>query len=80
MSLQLSNQVHLQVSQFLGKPTRKRFDMHCSGFPFLLQVALDCGSRDAKQLNNVSALVSLIDYKKYSFSYILRIGFFMTSR
>src|SRR5438874_9506599 len=75
MSLQLSYQVGLQGREFLGRPTRNRFDVHCSGFPSLLQVAFDRGSGHAKQFDDVSALVALIDGSQHSFSQILRIRF-----
>src|SRR5436190_20958261 len=75
MSLQLSYQVGLQGREFLGRPTRNRFDVHGSGFPSLLQVAFDRGSGHAKQFDDVSALVALIDGSQHSFSQILRIRF-----
>src|SRR5712692_4243386 len=75
MGLQLSHQVSLQGSKFLGRATRNRFDVHCSGFPSLLQVAFDRGPGHAKQLDDISALISLIDGSKHPFSQILRIGF-----
>src|SRR5713226_7053610 len=75
MGLQLSHQVSLQGSEFLGRATRNWFDVHCSGFPSLLQVAFDRGPGHAEQLDDVITLVSLIDCSKHPFSQILRIGF-----
>lgn len=75
MGLQLCHQLRLQGREFLGRTTRNRFDGHGSGFASLLQIAFDGGSGHPKQLNNVSALVPLIDGSKHPFSQILRIGF-----
>ena len=75
MGLQLSHQVRLQGRECLRRPTRNRFDVRCSGFPSLLEVAFDRGPGHAKQLDDVSALVALIDGSQYPFSQILRIGF-----
>jgi len=71
MGLQLSHQVRLQRREFLGRATRNGFDVHGSGFPSLFEVAFDRGSGHAQQLDDVSALVSLIDGSKHSFSQIL---------
>ncbi len=71
----MSRQLSLQGSEFLGGSARNRFDVHCSGFTSLLQVACDRRSGHTKQLDALSALISLIDCSKHPFSHIVRIGF-----
>ncbi len=75
MSLQLRYQASLQGSEFLGGPTRNRFHTHLSCLASLLQIPFDRGPGHAKQLDDVGALIPLIDRSKHPFSHILRIGF-----
>ena len=75
MLLQLCEQASAQGRQFLGGTTRDRFGQQAACLTPLLEVALDGGEGDTKQLDNFDTWHALIDGMQHAFSEILRISF-----
>jgi hypothetical protein len=70
MGLQLYDQTGLQRSGFLRRSAWMRFSLHFPSFTSLLEIAFNGGSGDSQHLDDVTALISLIDGTKNAFSQI----------